>query len=78
MRRIGFLFFGRWQRAAWSKTPTPADALNQTIELAEVAEELGLDGALVRVHHFIRQFAAPFPLLAAIARAPRASRSAPA
>jgi alkanesulfonate monooxygenase SsuD/methylene tetrahydromethanopterin reductase-like flavin-dependent oxidoreductase (luciferase family) len=30
------------------------------------AEKLGLDGAYVRVHHFARQLASPFPLLAAI------------
>ena len=30
------------------------------------AEELGIDGAFVRVHHFARQLASPFPLLAAI------------
>ena len=30
------------------------------------AEELGLDGAFFRVHHFARQLASPFPLLAAI------------
>ena len=39
----------------------------QTIELAVAAEELGIDGAFVRVHHFARQLASPFPLLAAIA-----------
>ena len=38
----------------------------QTIELAEAAEEIGIDGAFVRVHHFARQLASPFPLLAAI------------
>ena len=38
----------------------------QSIELAVAAEELGLDGAYVRVHHFARQLASPFPLLAAI------------
>jgi len=42
------------------------DALWQTIELAEAAEEIGIDGAYVRVHHFARQLASPFPLLAAI------------
>ena len=31
------------------------------------AEELGIDGAFFRVHHFARQQAAPFPLMAAIA-----------
>lgn len=67
MNRVGFLTFGNWQRAAWSKTPSAADALRQTIELAETAEELGVDGAYVRVHHCMRKLAAPFPLLAAIA-----------
>jgi hypothetical protein len=38
----------------------------QSIELAVAAEELGLDGAYFRVHHFARQLASPFPLLAAI------------
>jgi alkanesulfonate monooxygenase SsuD/methylene tetrahydromethanopterin reductase-like flavin-dependent oxidoreductase (luciferase family) len=66
-KRIGFLSFGHWQRSAWSRTPTAADALTQTVELAVAAEELGIDGAYVRVHHFARQLASPFPLLAAIA-----------
>jgi alkanesulfonate monooxygenase SsuD/methylene tetrahydromethanopterin reductase-like flavin-dependent oxidoreductase (luciferase family) len=66
VKRIGFLSFGHWQRAPWSKTSSAAEALRQTIELAEAAEELGLDGVFVRVHHFARQLASPFPLLAAI------------
>ncbi|HEX3802876.1 MAG TPA: LLM class flavin-dependent oxidoreductase [Solirubrobacteraceae bacterium] len=65
-KRIGFLSFGHWQNAPGSQTRTAAEALNQTIELAEVAEEIGIDGAYVRVHHFARQLASPFPLLAAI------------
>ena len=43
-----------------------SDALLQSIELAVAAEELGADGAYFRVHHFARQLASPFPLLAAI------------
>src|SRR5699024_769720 len=35
-------------------------------DLAVAAEELGADGAYFRVHHFARQLASPFPLLAAI------------
>jgi alkanesulfonate monooxygenase SsuD/methylene tetrahydromethanopterin reductase-like flavin-dependent oxidoreductase (luciferase family) len=66
MKRIGFLSFGHWQPVPGSETQTGADALRQTIELAEAAEELGIDGAYVRVHHFARQLASPFPLLAAI------------
>ena len=66
MKRIGFLSFGHWGRSVGSQTPTAADALRQTIELAEAAETIGLDGAYVRVHHFAPQLASPFPLLAAI------------
>src|SRR5690606_22420698 len=42
-----------------------AAALQQSIELAVAAEEVGADGAYYRVHHFARQLASPFPLLAA-------------
>src|SRR5579884_2059947 len=66
MKRIGFLSFGHWQSAPWSRVRTAADAHRQTIELAEATEALGLDGAFVRVHHFAPQLASPFPLLAAI------------
>jgi alkanesulfonate monooxygenase SsuD/methylene tetrahydromethanopterin reductase-like flavin-dependent oxidoreductase (luciferase family) len=65
-KRIGFLSFGHWQDAPGSRTRTAAEALNQTIELAEAAEAISVDGAFVRVHHFARQLASPFPLLAAI------------
>ncbi|HBW19286.1 MAG: LLM class flavin-dependent oxidoreductase [Streptosporangiaceae bacterium] len=67
MKRIGFLSFGHWRPAAGSRTRTAADALLQTIELAQAAEEIGADGAFVRVHHFERQLSSPFPLLSAIA-----------
>ncbi|MGI6244528.1 MAG: LLM class flavin-dependent oxidoreductase [Pseudochelatococcus sp.] len=67
MKKIGFLSFGHWQNAHGSQTLTGQDALLQTVELAVAAEEIGIDGAFVRVHHFARQLAAPFPLLAAIA-----------
>jgi alkanesulfonate monooxygenase SsuD/methylene tetrahydromethanopterin reductase-like flavin-dependent oxidoreductase (luciferase family) len=38
----------------------------QSIDLAVEAERLGVDGAYFRVHHFARQLASPFPLLAAV------------
>jgi alkanesulfonate monooxygenase SsuD/methylene tetrahydromethanopterin reductase-like flavin-dependent oxidoreductase (luciferase family) len=66
MKHVGFLSFGHWQAAPWSHTRTAQEAHVQTIELAEAAEEIGLDGAFVRVHHFAHQLASPFPLLAAI------------
>jgi alkanesulfonate monooxygenase SsuD/methylene tetrahydromethanopterin reductase-like flavin-dependent oxidoreductase (luciferase family) len=66
MKHIGFLSFGHWTPSPQSQTRSAADALRQTIELAVAAEALGADGAYVRVHHFARQLASPFPLLAAI------------
>jgi len=66
MKKIGFLSFGHWVASPHSQTRSAADALLQSIELAVAAEELGADGAYVRVHHFARQLASPFPLLAAM------------
>ncbi|MCU1597872.1 MAG: alkane 1-monooxygenase [Glaciihabitans sp.] len=66
-KKIGFLSFGHWQPAPGSQTRTAQDALLQSIDLAVSAEELGIDGAFFRVHHFARQLASPFPLLSAIA-----------
>jgi alkanesulfonate monooxygenase SsuD/methylene tetrahydromethanopterin reductase-like flavin-dependent oxidoreductase (luciferase family) len=65
-KKIGFLSFGHWSPSAHSQTRSGSDALLQSIDLAVAAEELGLDGAYFRVHHFARQLSAPFPLLAAI------------
>ncbi len=66
MKKIGFLSFGHWSPSPQSGTRSAADALLQSIELAVAAEELGADGAYFRVHHFARQLASPFPLLAAV------------
>ena len=65
MKKIGFLSFGHWTPSPQSQTRTAADALLQSIDLAVAAEALGADGAYFRVHHFARQLASPFPLLAA-------------
>ncbi|MCK9496290.1 MAG: LLM class flavin-dependent oxidoreductase [Dehalococcoidia bacterium] len=66
MKKIGFLSFGHWSPSVYSQTRSASDALLQSIELAVAAEELGADGAYFRVHHFARQLASPFPLLAAV------------
>ncbi|MCD9015518.1 LLM class flavin-dependent oxidoreductase [Parachryseolinea silvisoli] len=66
MKKIGFLSFGHWSEHPSYKTQTAADTLLQSIDLAVAAEEIGLDGAYFRVHHFAAQLASPFPLLAAI------------
>lgn len=66
MKKIGFLSFGHWADHPAYSTRTARDTLLQSIELAVAAEAIGLDGAYFRVHHFARQLASPFPLLAAI------------
>src|SRR5665213_1103047 len=66
MKKIGFLSFGHWTASSQSQTRSASDALLQSIDLAVAAEALGADGAYFRVHHFARQLASPFPLLAAV------------
>ncbi|WEK00154.1 MAG: hypothetical protein P0Y59_00170 [Candidatus Sphingomonas phytovorans] len=66
MKKIGFLSFGHWSASTQSATRSASDVLLQSIDLAVAAEELGADGAYFRVHHFARQLASPFPLLAAV------------
>jgi alkanesulfonate monooxygenase SsuD/methylene tetrahydromethanopterin reductase-like flavin-dependent oxidoreductase (luciferase family) len=65
-KKIGFLSFGHWSPSPHSRTRSASDALLQSIDLAVAAEQLGLDGACYRVHHFARQLGSPFPLLAAV------------
>ena len=66
MKKIGFLSFGHWTPSSQSQARSASDVLLQSIDLAVAAEELGADGAFFRVHHFARQLASPFPLLAAV------------
>ncbi|GLK79868.1 LLM class flavin-dependent oxidoreductase [Methylopila turkensis] len=66
MLKIGFLSFGHWAPTPQSQTRSAGDVLLQSIDLAVAAEEIGVDGAYFRVHHFARQLASPFPLLAAV------------
>ncbi|MFL9843949.1 LLM class flavin-dependent oxidoreductase [Flavobacterium rhizosphaerae] len=66
MKKIGFLSFGHWAGHPSYQTRTASDTLLQSIDLAVAAEEIGMDGAYFRVHHFARQLASPFPLLSAI------------
>ncbi|MEJ5090581.1 LLM class flavin-dependent oxidoreductase [Sphingobacterium faecium] len=66
MKKIGFLSFGHWANHPSYQARTASDTLLQSIDLSVAAEEIGLDGAYFRVHHFAQQLASPFPLLAAI------------
>lgn len=65
-KNIAFLSFGHWDPHPASGTRSAADSLLQSIDLAVAAEELGVDGAYFRVHHFARQLGSPLPLLSAI------------
>lgn len=67
MRAFGFLSFGHYAEVPGSRTRTAGNMLKQTIEIAEGADEIGVNGAYVRVHHWARQAASPMPLLAAMA-----------
>lgn len=66
MKKIGFLSFGHWGQHSSYQTRSASDTLLQSIDLAVAAEQIGLDGAYFRVHHFASQLGSPFPLLAAI------------
>ncbi len=67
MKKIGFLSFGHWANRQGYKSRTASDTLLQSIDLAIASEEIGLDGAYFRVHHFAAQLGSPFPLLSAVA-----------
>ena len=67
MKRIGFLSFGHYRHVVGARVPDAAAALRQHVDLARIADEVGLDGAWVRVHHFEESHASPMPLLAAMA-----------
>ncbi|MBN7794031.1 LLM class flavin-dependent oxidoreductase [Microbacterium esteraromaticum] len=67
MKAFGFLSFGHYGAVPGSATRTAGDMLRQTIEIAQGADEIGVNGAYVRVHHWARQAASPIPLLTAMA-----------
>ena len=67
MRAFGFLSFGHYSNANGSQARTAGDMIRQAVDIGVGAEELGVNGAYFRVHHFARQQAAPMPLMTAIA-----------
>lgn len=66
MKKIAFISFGRWNNHEKSTTQSAREAFSQTIEMAVAAEQIGVDGALFRIHHFSDSFSSALPLLAAI------------
>ncbi|KRA24209.1 alkane 1-monooxygenase [Microbacterium sp. Root61] len=67
MQRFGTLSFGHYGPLGGGRSLSAGNSLHQAIDLAQGMDELGVDGAYFRVHHFARQQASPMPLLAAIA-----------
>ena len=67
MQRFGTLSFGHYGPLGGGRELTAGDSLHQAIDLAQGMDDLGVNGAYFRVHHFARQQASPMPLLAAIA-----------
>ncbi|MBP2332923.1 alkanesulfonate monooxygenase SsuD/methylene tetrahydromethanopterin reductase-like flavin-dependent oxidoreductase (luciferase family) [Corynebacterium freneyi] len=65
MKSFGFLSFGHY--GSPGSGHDAADMLTQAVELSVAADEIGVNGAYFRVHHFARQAASPMPLLSAIA-----------
>lgn len=66
MERIGFLTFGWHSASPSSRVRTAAEALHDTVRLAEAAEDAGMDGGFLRVHHWQQSLASPFPILTAM------------
>ncbi|GAA1352021.1 LLM class flavin-dependent oxidoreductase [Falsarthrobacter nasiphocae] len=67
MKAFGFLSFGHYGTGSGPGDPDAKQALLDAVEIAEGADEMGVNGAYFRVHHFARQAAAPVPLLSTIA-----------
>ncbi|WP_295624992.1 LLM class flavin-dependent oxidoreductase [uncultured Corynebacterium sp.] len=65
MKSFGFLSFGHY--GGPGSGHDARDMLTQAVDLAVGADEIGVNGAFFRVHHFARQAASPMPLLSAIA-----------
>ena len=66
MKAFGFLSFGHYAFGS-QRGPSAQDMAKIHLDLAQAAEEIGVNNASVRVHHFVPQASAPMPLLGAIA-----------
>src|SRR5690625_5622337 len=66
-KKLGFLNFGHFAYDRATGSVDPKAAFDDQLEMTVAAEEEGLDGAWIRVHHFQWMISAPFPTLAAMA-----------
>lgn len=67
MNTFGFLSFGHYGTGGGLGNPDARQSLHDAIGIAQAADDLGVNGAYFRVHHWQPQSASPMPLLAAIA-----------
>ncbi|MCS6711911.1 LLM class flavin-dependent oxidoreductase [Brachybacterium sp. EF45031] len=67
MRAFGFLSFGHYGAGSGVRGVDARQMLHDAVDIAVGADELGVNGAYVRVHHFATQSASPMPLLSAMA-----------
>lgn len=65
MKAFGFLSFGH-HAIGNQQGPNAAQVLQDHLEIAKAADEIGVNNASFRVHHFVPQGASPMPLLGAI------------
>ena len=78
MKQIGFLSFGHWRRRPrFAACVPPGTRCCRRSSSAVAAEELGVDGAYFRVHHFASSRPRRSRCSPRSPRAPPASRSAP-
>ncbi|WP_420098221.1 LLM class flavin-dependent oxidoreductase [Corynebacterium sp.] len=73
MKAFGFLSFGHYDLGASGPStpgrtmPGARENITNAVEIAVGADDIGVNGAYWRVHHFAPQHAAPMPILAAAA-----------
>ena len=65
MKAFGFLSFGH-HSVGEQEGMDARETLQSQVELAKAADEIGVNGAYFRVHHFAPQGASPMPLLGAV------------
>ncbi|MDR7330378.1 LLM class flavin-dependent oxidoreductase [Corynebacterium guangdongense] len=65
MKAFGFLSFGHYAIGG-QQGPGAAQVLKDGLAIAQAADEIGVNNASFRVHHFAPQGASPMPLLGAI------------
>lgn len=59
MKSFGFPSFGHYSNSGPEGMPDAGQMLHDTLAIAQSADEFGVNGAYVRVHHWATQAASP-------------------